>query len=172
MEEKHYSSDSGSLWSDGAEEGDEGQDLAEKMHKKKYTPHKFSGNNYTFDFHSESGIIDNLRAWEEVYFAEQSWIFKKMSISMSTMRDHIENSDFDLLVRILRISEKDELNLELKIKDLSNDTWYLTIPKLKFGSLKQGEIIKIRTVKINITSKKNIIELQPSSNLMRFTFKN
>ena len=91
---------------------------------------------------------------------------------MSTMREQIENTDFDLLVRIIRIVDKDELNLELKIKDLSLDTWYLTIPKLKFGSLKEGEVIKIRTVKINITSKKNIIELQPSSNLMKFTFKN
>lgn len=68
--------------------------------------------------------------------------------------------------------EKDEFNLELRIKDISNEMWFFTIPKLKFGTLKEGEIIRIRSVRINIASKRNVIEIRPSTNILRFTFRN
>ena len=62
-----------------------------------------------------------------------------------------------MLVKIPKIFEKDELNLELRIKDMSNEMWFIVIPKLKFGPLKEGEIIRIRSVNINVTSKRNVI---------------
>ena len=57
------------------------------------------------------------------------------------MRSFEENREFDLLVKVLKIFEKDEFNLELRIKDISNEMWFITIPKLKYGSIKEGEII-------------------------------
>ena len=69
------------------------------------------------------------------------------------MRSFEENREFDLLVKVLKIFEKDEFNLELRIKDTSNELWFITIPKLKYGSIKEGEIIRIRSVKVNIASK-------------------
>jgi len=101
-----------------------------------------------------------------------SWIFRNMCQKLHKLREMPENAEFDLLVKILKIFEKDEYNLELRVKDPSNETWFITIPKLKFGPLKEGEIIRIRSVKINITSKRNVIETRPSTNIMRFTFKN
>ena len=62
--------------------------------------------------------------------------------------------------------------MDLRIKDTSNELWFITIPKLKFGTLKEGEIIRIRSVNLNITSKRNVIEIRPSTNILRFTFKN
>lgn len=60
----------------------------------------------------------------------------------------------------------------MRIKDLSNELWFITIPKLKFGFLKENEIIRIRSAKINITQKRNVIETGSGTNIMRFTFKN
>ena len=88
------------------------------------------------------------------------------------MRSFEENREFDLLVKVLKIFEKDEFNLELRIKDTSNELWFITIPKLKYGSIKEGEIIRIRSVKVNIASKRNVIEIRPSTNILRFTFRN
>lgn len=88
------------------------------------------------------------------------------------MRSFEENREFDLLVKVLKIFEKDEFNLELRIKDTSNELWFITIPKLKYGSIKEGEIIRIRSVKVNIASKRNVIEIRPSTNILRFTYRN
>ena len=77
-----------------------------------------------------------------------------------------------MLVKVLKIFEKDEFNLELRIKDTSNEMWFITIPKLKYGSIKEGEIIRIRSVKVNIASKRNVIEIRPSTNILRFTYRN
>ena len=142
------------------------------MNRKKYAPYKFSGKSYSLDYQQESKIIDGLRRWEEYYFMNSSWIFRNMCQQLHKLREMPENAEFDLLVKILKIFEKDEYNLELRVKDTSNEMWFITIPKLKFGPLKEGEIIRIRSVKINITSKRNVIETRPSTNIMRFTFKN
>ena len=95
-----------------------------------------------------------------------------MSKLLKDARDFDENKEFDLLVKVLKIFEKDEFNLELRIKDTSNEMWFITIPKLKFGSIKEGEIIRIRSVKVNISSKRNVIDTRPSTNILRFTFRN
>jgi hypothetical protein len=95
-----------------------------------------------------------------------------MSKLLKDARDFDENKEFDLLVKVLKIFEKDEYNLELRIKDTSNEMWFITIPKLKFGSIKEGEIIRIRSVKVNISSKRNVIDTRPSTNILRFTFRN
>ena len=83
-----------------------------------------------------------------------------------------DNREIDLLVKILKIFEKDEYNLELRIKDTSNEMWFIVIPKLKYGTLKEGEIVRIRSVEVNITSKRNVISCKPSTNILRFTQKN
>ena len=50
--------------------------------------------------------------------------------------------------------------------------WFVTVPKLKYGNLKEGDVVRIRSVKVNITSKRNIIETKPSTNILRFTKQN
>ena len=56
-----------------------------------------------------------------------------MSKQLKEVRSFEENREFDLLVKVLKIFEKDEFNLELRIKDTSNELWFITIPKLKYG---------------------------------------
>ena len=50
--------------------------------------------------------------------------------------------------------------------------WFIVIPKLKFGTLREGEIVRIRSVEVNLTSKRNVISCKPSTNILRFTHKN
>lgn len=95
-----------------------------------------------------------------------------MSKELGELKQLSDNREIDLLVKILKIFEKDEYNLELRIKDISNEMWFIVIPKLKFGTLKEGEIVRIRSVEVNITSKRNVISQKPSTNILRFTQKN
>jgi len=39
-----------------------------------------------------------------------------------------------LLVKIIKVFEKDEHTLELRIKDISNELWFMTVQKLKFAN--------------------------------------
>ena len=94
-----------------------------------------------------------------------------MSTPLNELRD-LQKSEFDLLVKVLKVLERDEYNLELRIKDLSNEMWFITVPKIKFGNLQEGQVIRIRSVKINYTSKRNIVETKPSTKILRFTAEN
>jgi len=42
--------------------------------------------------------------------------------------------EFDLLVKVIKVFEKDEHTLELRIKDISNEMWFMTVAKLKFAA--------------------------------------
>jgi hypothetical protein len=103
---------------------------------------------------------------------KSSWIFKKQSKLLGKLRELGDNREVDLLVKILKIFEKDEYELELRIKDTTNEMWFITIPKLKFGNLREGEIVRIRSVEVNMTSNRNVISCKPSTNILRFTHKN
>lgn len=50
--------------------------------------------------------------------------------------------------------------------------WFIVIPKLKFGNLREGEIVRIRSVEVNLTSKRNVISCKPMTNILKFTFNN
>lgn len=67
--------------------------------------------------------------------------------------------EFDLLVKILKVFEKDESTLELRIKDISQKMWYMSVPRLKFhpSVLKQGGIVRVRSVELNLTTKRDVI---------------
>ena len=148
----------------------------EKAEKRKYTPYRFSGKSYSFDYHQERVLVDSLRTWQDHYFSRSSWVFKSKSKLLGKLKEeasrHSESYEFDLLVKVLKIFEKDEYNLELRIKDTSNELWFIVIPKLKFGPLKEGDIIRIRSVTVEITPKRNLLACKPSTNILRFTYKN
>lgn len=73
-----------------------------------------------------------------------------------------------MLCKVLKIFEKDENNLELRIKDMSQEMWFINVPKIKFRNLKQGEVIRIRSVEVNLTSKRNLINTKPYTNILKF----
>ena len=148
------------------------ESILQKADKKKYAPYKFSGKSYSFDYQQEKAIVDSLRTWQDTFFTKSSWIFKNMSKQLGSLKQLQDHREIDLLVKILKIFEKDEYTMELRIKDVSNEMWFIVIPKFKFGNLKEGEIVRIRSVEVNITSKRNVINYKPSTNILRFTQRN
>lgn len=44
----------------------------------------------------------------------------------------------------------------------------MSIPRFKFQNLRQGEIIRIRSVEVNLTTKRNVIQIKPYTNILRF----
>jgi hypothetical protein len=148
--------------------------VLDKQERRKYNPYKFSGKSFSFDFNQERVILDGLRNWEDSFFNKSSWIFTKMSKLLKGLKDDPKfdgSREFDVLVKILKIFEKDDYNWEMRIKDLSNEMWFIVVPKLKFGALREGEVIRIRSVNVNVTSKRNVLQTKNSTNILRFTHK-
>lgn len=74
-----------------------------------------------------------------------------------------------MLVKILKVFEKDEATLELRIKDVSQKMWYMTVPRTKFHQnvLRQGEFVRVRCVELNLTTKRDVIQIKPYTNILR-----
>eukprot|EP00347_Sterkiella_histriomuscorum_P019882 403339949 len=143
----------------------------ERIEKRKYKPYKFSGKSYTFDVSHEKVQIDSLRNWGEEYFKNNYVITKEMYKLLKDVKQDItsdQNKEFDLICKILKIFEKDETSLEIRIKDLSQEMWFMNVPRFKFQNLKQGEVIRIRCVEVNLTSKRNVIQTKQYTNILRF----
>lgn len=60
--------------------------LMEKSEKRKYTPYKFSGKSYSFDYSQEKVIVENLRQWQDHFFTKSSFIFKQMSKELGNLK--------------------------------------------------------------------------------------
>lgn len=67
-------------------------------------------------------------------------------------------NDFDLLVKVMKVVQKDDHNFSVRIKDISKDTWNMTVSSLRYPLLWEGDIIWIRSASVDKTSEgKNII---------------
>jgi hypothetical protein len=112
----------------------------DKEEKRKYRPYKFSGKSYTFDINHEKVVLDDLRRWASNYFEKEYVITKDMYKLLKDLKASSAEGgqgvsptqEFDLLVKILKVFEKDENTLELRIKDISQKMWYMSVPRLKF----------------------------------------
>jgi len=113
----------------------------DREERRRYRPYKFSGKTYSFDVNNERAIIDELRAWAINYFSNEYVITKEMYKLLKDLKGGNSESgaltsagaqEFDLLVKILKVFEKDENSLELRIKDISQKMWYMNVPRLKF----------------------------------------
>lgn len=95
----------------------------EKEEKKKYAPYKFSGKSYSFDINNEKPILDALRSWSVDYFGQNLVIKPEMYKLLKDVKvmEGGENKEFDLLCKVLKVFEKDETSLELRIKDISQE---------------------------------------------------
>ncbi len=164
--------------------GDEDQEMmdedrkAEREERRKYRPYKFSGKNYTFDVNHERVLLDDLRGWTHNYFANEYVITKEMYKLLKDLKGSsdgtisgVGSQEFDLLVKILKVFEKDENTLELGIKDISNKMWYMTVPRLKFhpSVLRQNEIVRVRCVELNLTTKRDVISVKPYTNILKIS---
>jgi hypothetical protein len=157
------------------------QDRAhEREERRKYRPYKFSGKTYSFDVNNERAILDDLRSWAINYFAKENVIAKEMYKLLKDLKggsgEHgpvagAGSQEFDLLVKILKVFEKDENTLELRIKDISQKMWYMSVPRLKFhpSVIRQGEIVRVRSVELNLTTKRDVIQVKPYTNILRIS---
>ena len=113
-------------------DGEGNQNGANQEYELRYKPYRFSGKNHSFDTQVEKPILDGMRSWSFDYFNNNTVIHKSSYTSLREVRGSSEKKDIDLLVKVLRVFERDEINYELRIKDLSGETWNLTVNKLKY----------------------------------------
>jgi hypothetical protein len=68
---------------------------------------------------------------------------------------------------VLKVFKKDEADYELRIKDTSNETWFLTIAKYKLQYIKQGDLVRIRYAKVDQITQRNVLSVMPNTNILR-----
>jgi len=79
--------------------------------------------------------------------------------------------DMDLLVKVLKVLDKDEQTLEVRIKDITNTLWSLMLPRIKFGgilSIRTDDIVRVRSVVRDQTTQRNVILAKASTNILKF----
>ena len=114
-----------------------------------------------------------MRRWTSDYFTNNSVIHQSNYTPLKDVAkiNPDEGKEIDLLVKVLKVLEKDEQTLELRIKDISQEMWFLTLPRIKFTNLiniKEGEILRIRSVTRDATSKRNMIVAKNLTNVLKF----
>lgn len=133
-----------------------------------YEPYKFSSKNYTLDMTVHKKILRSLRKWAVSYLSENQCIQLNQYTEVDQMKG---DKDIDLLCKVLKVYEKDEQTLELRIKDNTNTLWFLMLPKLKFGNVltvRPGEIVRVRSVKRDLATRRNVLSHQSYTNIMKF----
>jgi len=102
---------------------------------KKAHPYKYSGKNYSFDKLNDLPILEGVKRWSTDYFNHNSVVNKSNYTKLRDLRQLEDpKKEFDLLVKVIKVFEKDEHTLELRIKDVSNEMWFMTVAKLKFAA--------------------------------------
>jgi hypothetical protein len=154
---------------DAMSDGEGNENGGNQVYERKYKPYRFSGKTHSFDTQVEKPILDEIRGWSYNYLNGNTVIHKSSYTPLREVRNIQEKRDIDLLVKIIRVFERDEINYELKIKDLSGDSWVLTVNKLKFQEFKTGEIYRIRSVVAEKTTERNVITCKSTTNILRFS---
>jgi hypothetical protein len=62
------------------------------------------------------------------------------------------SKDFDVVAKIISIFDLDEFTNELRIADANGDSWYVLALKLKFPTLRAGQVVRIRSATYDETS--------------------
>jgi len=112
-----------------------------------------------------------LRKWSIKYLGAHMIVH----ISQFKTREELEKLEkfngFDLLVKVLKVHEKDDQTVELRIKDITARLWSIDLPKNRFNgvlSVHNGEIIRIRNVMTELTNRRNILTPKNDTNVLKF----
>ena len=141
------------------------EDELSNSKKKQLMPYKYSGKSFSIDPETLDKLRE-LRDWSREYFKKNEVIYDEM-YSLLSKCENLDKNDFDLLWKIVKVMEKDEYTYSIKIKDLSNEVWQLSLDKFKYPNLRQGEIVRIRSAGVKDGDKKEL-ELRYHSNVLRF----
>jgi hypothetical protein len=129
-------------------------------------PYQHSGKGFHFEKH-ESALLQNTKKWAHQYVSNYNVITSDMYVPFNKVQS--EKADFDCLAKISHIHELDEYTNELRLKDASGQTYYTLALKLKFPSLRQGDIVRVRSAQVDETSThKKVLNLSHYSNILVF----
>ena len=133
--------------------------------KNDNVPQSFSGKHYTFEKH-EVNLLSNLRKWSLQYFGQYNVINSDMFTDLKGVQK--EKADFDVVAKITHIHEMDEYTNELRLRDGAGISWYTLALKLKFPTIKAGDVVRIRSALVDETSHKKVLVLSHYSNILTF----
>ena len=125
-----------------------------------------SGKRCSFEKH-EVQLLASLRKWASTYFSSQQGTPSKLTVALGSAKG--QSGDFDVTAKITQLIEFDEYTNELCLKDASGDSWYTLATKLKFPHLKQGQVVRVRSVQADASStSKQMLTQQHYSNVMTY----
>lgn len=129
-----------------------------------HDPYAFNGKTYTNENY-DTKVLDKLRTWNDRYWA------KNMVLSEDTITplDEAEQEpgDFDVMGQVVQLIHRDEYTSDIRIKDSSDETWFINILRRKFPRVSEGEFVKIRSATIDKeTEREKMLKLAPYSNIM------
>jgi hypothetical protein len=80
----------------------------------------------------EKPILKSILDWSSLYLQQSSCIHKTNYFTLRECQSVPEKKEIDLLVKVVKVVEKDDFQLEIKVKDLSNDPyqWQMIVNKL------------------------------------------
>jgi hypothetical protein len=131
-----------------------------------YRAYAFSGKQYNFE-NQDQKLLRSIRSWNKNYMSKNHVIIQEMYTPLEEAK--LEEGDFNVVAKITQIVHRDQYTSDLRLKDISKATWFLTVSRRKFPRLQENTIIKIRSVNIDKeTERDNCLELAPHSNIMTF----
>jgi hypothetical protein len=124
-----------------------------------------SGRHCTFE-KAEVSLLSALRKWATQYFSTHDGVTKDMYTALSKAKN--EKSDFDVVAKITMCRDFDEYTNELKLTDASGSSWFTLATKLKFSGVRDGQVVRIRSVTHDSSSHKQVLAQSHFSNIMSF----
>lgn len=124
---------------------------------KEHKLYKHSGKNFTFE-EKEGNILSELRKWNEEFFNTE--IPKSILLGFSSSK-----KERNMLCKVFKIYEKDEYYI-IFIKEWGEKTlWKFQIDKIKFQSLQNSDIIRIKSASLK---NEPILKILPQTNILKF----
>lgn len=131
-----------------------------------YRAYAFSGKQYNFETQDQK-LLRNLRTWNKSYWSKNDVIIREMYTPLKEAAE--EEGDFNIVAKVTQIVHRDHYTSDIRLKDISKSTWFLTVSRRKFPRLQENAIIKIRSANIDTeTERERCLELAPHSNIMTF----
>lgn len=106
----------------------------------------YSGKQYTFEAQDQK-MLRSIRAWNKSYMSKNVVIIREMYTPLNEAEQ--EEGDFNVVAKVTQIIHRDQYTSDIRLKDVSKSTWFLTVSRRKFPRLQEGIIIKIRSVNID-----------------------
>ena len=130
-------------------------------------PTSHSGKHFSFD-KADGTLLASTRKWATQYFSQYNVISGDMFTPLAKAAS--QKTDFDVVAKVAQVFELDEYTNELRLRDTSsNASWNVLALKLKFPSVRSGDVVRIRSVTYDETSnQKKVLLLSHYSNILAF----